>query len=64
MCLGIPGEIVAIEQPAEQGALLQGVVSFGGVRKLEDGRAEVENQYSRLVRAHGNLAARAAIEPK
>jgi hydrogenase expression/formation protein HypC len=33
MCLGIPGEIVAIEQPAEQGALLQGVVSFGGVRK-------------------------------
>ncbi len=33
MCLGIPGEIIAIEQPAEQGALLQGVVSFGGVRK-------------------------------
>jgi hydrogenase expression/formation protein HypC len=33
MCLGIPGEIVAIEQPAEQGALMQGVVSFGGVRK-------------------------------
>ncbi|MGA2701316.1 MAG: HypC/HybG/HupF family hydrogenase formation chaperone [Isosphaeraceae bacterium] len=33
MCLGIPGEIVAIEQPAEEGALLQGVVSFGGVRK-------------------------------
>jgi hydrogenase expression/formation protein HypC len=33
MCLGIPGEIVAIEQPAELGALLQGVVSFGGVRK-------------------------------
>jgi hydrogenase expression/formation protein HypC len=33
MCLGIPGEIVAIEQTAEQGALLQGVVSFSGVRK-------------------------------
>jgi len=33
MCLGIPGEIVAIEQPTEQGALLQGVVAFGGVRK-------------------------------
>ena len=33
MCLGIPGEIVAIEQPTEQGALLQGVVSFGGVQK-------------------------------
>jgi hydrogenase expression/formation protein HypC len=33
MCLGIPGEIVAIEQALEPGALLQGVVSFGGVRK-------------------------------
>lgn len=33
MCLGIPGEIVAIEEPEETGALLQGLVSFGGVRK-------------------------------
>ncbi len=33
MCLGIPGEIVEIEQATEPGALLQGVVSFGGVRK-------------------------------
>jgi hydrogenase expression/formation protein HypC len=33
MCLGIPGEIVEIEQASEAGALLQGVVSFGGVRK-------------------------------
>ena len=33
MCLGIPGEIVAIEEPAEPGALIQGTVSFGGVRK-------------------------------
>ena len=33
MCLGIPGEIVAIEEPSEPGALLQGLVSFGGVRK-------------------------------
>jgi len=33
MCLGIPGEIVEIEQRSEQKALLQGVVSFGGVRK-------------------------------
>jgi hydrogenase expression/formation protein HypC len=33
MCLGIPGEIVAIEQATEPEALLQGVVSFGGVRK-------------------------------
>lgn len=32
MCLGIPGEIVAIERPVE-GELLQGLVSFGGVRK-------------------------------
>lgn len=33
MCLGIPGEIVEIDEPSEQGALLQGTVSFGGVRK-------------------------------
>jgi hydrogenase expression/formation protein HypC len=33
MCLGIPGEIVSIEQDAEQGALPQGLVSFAGVRK-------------------------------
>jgi len=33
MCLGIPGEIVAVEEPSEPGALLQGIVSFGGVRK-------------------------------
>ncbi len=33
MCLGIPGEIVEVDRASEQGALLQGVVSFGGVRK-------------------------------
>ena len=33
MCLGIPGEIVSIQQEADQGALLQGLVSFAGVRK-------------------------------
>jgi hydrogenase expression/formation protein HypC len=33
MCLGIPGEIVEIDQSTEAGALLQGIVSFGGVRK-------------------------------
>jgi hydrogenase expression/formation protein HypC len=33
MCLGIPGEIIEIEQATEPGALLQGIVSFGGVRK-------------------------------
>ncbi len=33
MCLGIPGEIVEIDGAPEQGALLEGVVSFGGVRK-------------------------------
>jgi len=33
MCLGIPGEIVAVEDPSEPGALIQGIVSFGGVRK-------------------------------
>ena len=33
MCLGIPGEIVSIENEADQGALLQGLVSFAGVRK-------------------------------
>jgi hydrogenase expression/formation protein HypC len=33
MCLGIPGEILAIEEPVDNGGLLQGIVSFGGVRK-------------------------------
>lgn len=33
MCLGIPGEIVAVEESSEPGALLLGLVSFGGVRK-------------------------------
>jgi hydrogenase expression/formation protein HypC len=33
MCLGIPGEIVSIEEEADQGALPQGLVSFAGVRK-------------------------------
>jgi len=40
--------------------LLEGI--WRAVRQLENGRAEVENQYSRLVRPHGNPAARAAIE--
>lgn len=31
MCLGIPGEIVEIEGPAE--GLAHGTISFGGVRK-------------------------------
>jgi hydrogenase expression/formation protein HypC len=33
MCLGIPGEVVEIAEPESPDALLQGVVSFGGVRK-------------------------------
>jgi hydrogenase expression/formation protein HypC len=33
MCLGVPGEIVGIDAPSEEGELLQGMVSFGGVRK-------------------------------
>jgi hydrogenase expression/formation protein HypD len=32
------------------------------VRQLEDGRAEVENQYARTVRPEGNPAARAVVE--
>jgi hydrogenase expression/formation protein HypD len=40
--------------------LLEGI--WRAVRQLEEGRAEVENQYCRLVRPCGNPAARAAIE--
>ena len=39
--------------------LIEGILM--AVRQLEDGRAEVENQYSRAVRRSGNPAARAAI---
>jgi hydrogenase expression/formation protein HypD len=39
--------------------LLQGI--FLCVRQLEEGRAEVENQYERSVRAEGNHAARSMI---
>jgi hydrogenase expression/formation protein HypD len=44
-------------EPAD---LLDGILKT--VRQLEDGRAEVENQYSRVVRRAGNPAARALIE--
>jgi hydrogenase expression/formation protein HypD len=40
--------------------LLDGI--WRALRQLEQGRYEVENQYSRLVRAEGNPAARSAIE--
>jgi hydrogenase expression/formation protein HypD len=40
--------------------LLEGVLRV--VRQLEDGRAEVENQYSRAVRPEGNPASKALIE--
>jgi hydrogenase expression/formation protein HypD len=40
--------------------LLEGI--YRAVRQLEEGRHEVENQYSRLVRPDGNPAARAAVE--
>jgi hydrogenase expression/formation protein HypD len=39
--------------------LLQGITMC--VRQLEEGRAEVENQYERSVRAEGNRAARAML---
>lgn len=39
--------------------LLQGITMC--VRQLEAGRAEVENQYARIVRGEGNLEARALI---
>ena len=39
--------------------LLQGI--YMCVRQLEEGRAEVENQYARSVRAEGNATARAVI---
>lgn len=40
--------------------ILQGV--YMCIRQLEEGRSEVENQYSRSVRREGNLPARKAIE--
>lgn len=40
--------------------LLQGIVMC--VRQLEEGRFEVENQYSRTVAAEGNLPARGLVE--
>jgi hydrogenase expression/formation protein HypD len=40
--------------------LLEGVLRV--VRQLEDGRAELENQYARVVREDGNPAARRAVE--
>jgi hydrogenase expression/formation protein HypD len=40
--------------------LVQGVAMC--VRQLEEGRAELENQYARSVRTEGNLAARKLIE--
>jgi hydrogenase expression/formation protein HypD len=39
--------------------ILQGILMC--LRQLEEGRAEVENQYARAVRRDGNLPARAAI---
>jgi hydrogenase expression/formation protein HypD len=40
--------------------LLDGILR--AVRQLEDGQAEVENQYARAVRPEGNLASRRLIE--
>jgi hydrogenase expression/formation protein HypD len=40
--------------------LLEGI--WRAMKQLEEGRAEVENQYSRLVRPEGNPGARQAIE--
>jgi hydrogenase expression/formation protein HypD len=40
--------------------LLEGI--WRAVRQLEHGKAEVENQYARVVRPGGNTAARAAID--
>lgn len=33
MCLGIPGEVVELDDPSDANPLPQGVVSFGGVKK-------------------------------
>jgi hydrogenase expression/formation protein HypD len=53
---GIPIVVTGFE-PLD---LLQGI--YLCVRQLEEGRAEVENQYSRSVRPEGNAAAIAALE--
>jgi hydrogenase expression/formation protein HypD len=52
---GIPIVVTGFE-PLD---LLQGL--YLCIRQLEEGRAEVENQYDRLVRPEGNPAARAAV---
>lgn len=53
---GIPIVVTGFE-PLD---LLQGL--YLCIRQLEEGRADVENQYCRSVRPEGNAAARAAIE--
>lgn len=53
---GIPIVVTGFE-PLD---LLQGL--YMGIRQLEEGRAEVENQYRRLVQAEGNVNARTAVE--
>jgi hydrogenase expression/formation protein HypD len=53
---GVPVVVTGFE-PLD---LLQGVAM--AVRQLEDGRADVEIQYARVVRPEGNLVARRAVE--
>lgn len=53
---GVPIVVTGFE-PVD---LLDGI--WRAVKQLEAGQAEVENQYSRLVRPEGNLAARQAID--
>lgn len=53
---GVPVVVTGFE-PLD---LLQGI--YMCVRQLEEGRAEVENQYNRSVRPDGNPAARSAVE--
>jgi hydrogenase expression/formation protein HypD len=49
--------VISVFEPLD---LLEGV--FRAVRQLEDGRAEVENQYARAVRPEGNTRSRQLIE--
>ncbi len=53
---GVPCVIAGFE-PLD---ILNGI--HGALRQLREGRAEVENQYARVVRAHGNPSALALIE--
>lgn len=61
MCLGIPGEVVAIDEASE--GLAQGTVSFGGVRKRICLAYVPEAQVGDYVVVHAGFAL-SVVDPK